>query len=180
MHVGPVCRADINADKIFRRAAFEPTEKDLRGDAEDDEDDIMHVDESEEEYPATRSKSKGKERAHPGRRVIDEFDDEGDDVNNSDDDDFIVQSDEDEEEKEARRALRMRGRKAHPIVILDSDDEPETPEEKEVIFGMHKKAAAADGPIPTMSRFLPSTKMKVCMHYFSKFHLFLNGHTYSL
>ena len=124
-----------------------------------------------------KGKGKGKSRAptkaRPNAcRTFVESDDEGDDVNysgleeegNSDDDmsDFIVGSDEDEEEKDARRALKKRVGKKRAHVILDSDDERDTPEEKEIIFGVRKKVAISKAAIKLMPRFLPSTKMKVC------------------
>ena len=100
-------------------------------------------------------------------------DDEGYDVNisgsDSDDDndmsDFIVESDEDEEEKDARRFLKKRNGKKRNNVILDSDDEPETLEEKEVIFGVRKKVAISKEAMKLMPRFLLSSKMKVCMFF---------------
>lgn len=75
--------------------------------------------------------------------------------------DFIVESDEDEEEKDVRRALKRRLGKRKSFIVLDSDEEmADTPEEKEVIFGA-KKVPVSEKEIATMSRFLPSTKMKV-------------------
>ncbi|KAG5644360.1 hypothetical protein DXG03_008657 [Asterophora parasitica] len=44
-------------------------------------------------------------------------------------------------------------------VIIDSDDEIETPEEKEVLFG--KKTRMSAEAIKLMPKFLPSTKMKL-------------------
>ena len=137
----------------------------------DDEDDVPIYDRK------GKGKGKGKSRAptkprRNARRAFVESDDEGDDVtysgsdeeDNSDDDmsDFIVGSDEDEEEKDARRALKKRVGKKRAHVILDSDDERDTPEEKEIIFGVRKKVAISKAAIKLMPRFLPSTKMKVC------------------
>lgn len=137
------------------------------------------ISDDEDEAPVYDRKGKGKGKAVPkatkprrnARRAFVESDDEGDDVNysgseedNNDDDmsDFIVGSDEDEEEKDARRALKKRFGKKRAHVILDSDDERDTPEEKEVIFGVRKKVAISKAAIKLMPRFLPSTKMKVC------------------
>jgi len=130
-----------------------------------------------EEYAPRDRKGKGKAKAPPrrparARRYATESDDEGDEVGeldsgdeavDEDDDmsDFIVESDEDEEEKDARRALKKRLGKKRTTVILDSDDEIETPEEKEVIFGLRKKVPVSEEAIKLMPRFLPSTKMKV-------------------
>jgi len=76
--------------------------------------------------------------------------------------DFIVESDEDEEEKDARRALKKRLGKKRANVIFDSDDEPDTPEEKEVLFGVRKRKDISPEALKLMPRFLPSSKMKVC------------------
>lgn len=169
---GPVCRANINGETLFSQAAFEPSKEELNINAEEDG---MDVDDAG--YLSGKSaKGKGKARksGRPKRRGTgNESDDEGDDVNDSgsdggddDDDDlsdFIVASDEDEEEKDARRALKKRLGKKRAQVIVDSDDEPESPEEKEVLFGTRKKTpdATSGDAVPLMSRFLPSTKMKV-------------------
>lgn len=129
--------------------------------------------------PAITSKGKGKDKitkkskkvARVSRRMIGESDDEGDAVSDNDSEyddddgsdlsDFIVESDEDEEEKDARRVKKQRQTKKHKNVILDSDDEPDTPEEQEVIFGLKKKEPMTTDVVPIMSRFLPSSKMKV-------------------
>ena len=129
--------------------------------------------------PSIDSKGKGKAvskltKSHVrARSAFVESDDEGYDVNisgsDSDDDndmsDFIVESDEDEEEKDARRFLKKRNGKKRNNVILDSDDEPETLEEKEVIFGVRKKVAISKEAMKLMPRFLLSSKMKVCLFF---------------
>ena len=74
--------------------------------------------------------------------------------------DFIVESDEDEEEKEACLALKRRLGKRKATIVLDSDEEMDTPEEQEVIFG-RKKMPVSEEAIRLMPKFLPSTKMKV-------------------
>ena len=69
------------------------------------------------------------------------------------------ESDEDEEEKDARRALKKMG-KRRANVVLDSDEEMEL--DDDVICGAKPDLADMPmGDIKTMSRFLPSTKMKV-------------------
>ena len=102
---------------------------------------------------STRSKNPASRR-----RTIAESDDEGDE----DMSDFIVESDEDEEEKDARRVLKKRLGKKRANVIFDSDDEPDTPEEKEVLFGVRKRKDISPEAFKLMPRFLPSSKMKVC------------------
>lgn len=178
----PVCRAFIGPEKFFSREAFEPTDRELNPAAQDDEveEDAIVISEDEDEAPIYDRKGKGKAAQKPtksrrrkARRAFAESDDEGDDVNysgseeedNSDDDmsDFIVGSDEDEEEKDARRALKKRLGKKRAHVILDSDEEGDTPEEKEVIFGVRKKTTLSKAAIKLMPRFLPSSKMKYMM-----------------
>ncbi|KAF4616900.1 hypothetical protein D9613_008762 [Agrocybe pediades] len=182
----PVCRTPISEQTIFDRHAFEPTDAELNPDATKDGDDDMS---DVEEYAPGDRKGKGKakaiasaRRSGRARRNIAESDDDGDDVMKSDSEaeagaedddmsDFIVESDEDEEEKDARRAFKRRlGKgKMRANVILDSDDELDTPEEKEVIFGVPKKQLPNDGqPIKNMSKFLPSTKMKYMMDALQK------------
>lgn len=123
-----------------------------------------------------KGKGKGKGKAKPkkvkraARRIVLDSDDiipseaESDDEKDDDDiSDFIVESDEDEEEKDARRELKKRLGKKKAFVVLDSDEEMEdTPEESEVLFGA-RKPPVSDGVAKLMPRFLPSTKMKVCI-----------------
>ena len=52
--------------------------------------------------------------------------------------DFIVESDEDEEEKDARLALKRWLGKCKAIIVLDLNQERDTPEEQEVILGRKK------------------------------------------
>jgi len=172
--LGPVCRSPISKQTIFDQQAFEPTDEELNPNIKKAENAKMS---NVEEYAPGDHKGKGKAKATPrrparARRYVTESDDKGDDVGKSDSDDeavdedddmsdFIVESDEDEEEKDARRALKKRLGKKRTTVILDSDDEIETPEEKEVIFGLQKKVPISEEAIKLMPRFLPSTKMKV-------------------
>ncbi|KDR76486.1 hypothetical protein GALMADRAFT_246858 [Galerina marginata CBS 339.88] len=177
----PVCRSPVSQEVLFSRQAFEPSEKELKPPAEKDEDEDSEMSDIDD-YPTNDRKGKGKAAApkksgRTRRRAFFESDDEGDDVlksaseeeDDEDEDmsDFIVESDEDEEEKDARRALKKRLGKKRATIILDSDDEPETPEEKEVIFGVRKKVPAKE-KVKLMSRFLPSTKMKYMMDELQK------------
>lgn len=171
MSAGPVCRSDVSRGKLFSRSTFEPSDKDLCPEAEDDTGD-------EDAFPtrATKAKGKAKKAKKPpqARRPFAKSDDEigantaaGTEDGYSEDDDvddigdFIVQSDEDEEEKDARRVLKKRMCKKRNNVILDSNDEPEMPEEQGVIFGVRKKVRLSKEAIKLLPRFLPSTKMKV-------------------
>lgn len=175
MSAGPVCRGDICREKLFSRSAFEPSDKDLYLEAED------NVVEEDYDAPPSRAQKGKAKKAKKGkkpsraRRPFESDDEMGDEaVTGSDDDyaeadedddisDFIVHSDEDEEEKDARRVLKKRLGKKRMNVVLDSDDELGTLEEKEVIFGARKRARLSEEAIKLMPRFLPSTKMKVCM-----------------
>ncbi|KJA26761.1 hypothetical protein HYPSUDRAFT_35906 [Hypholoma sublateritium FD-334 SS-4] len=174
----PVCRAAINAEKLFSREAFEYSDEDLNDKGSADMDILS-------DSPGITSKGKGrgkskvmkksKKVSRVSRRESDDEGDDGsdndleyDDDDGSDLSDFIVESDEDEEEKDARRAMKQRQTKKHKNVILDSDDEPDTPEEQEVIFGLKKKVPMTTDVVPIMSRFLPSSKMKFMMDQLQK------------
>ncbi|KAJ7190933.1 SNF2 superfamily protein [Mycena pura] len=179
----PTCRSAICAEKLFTTAAFEPTDEELAKDDEDGEDsDVETVD-----FKPVRqtSKSKGKAKANrPARKstarkiILDSSDidqesaTENDNYTDGDSDsdlsDFIVETDEDEEEKDARRLQKKSLGKRRAIIVVDSDEEDnvETPEEKEVLFGAKKKLTKQE--IKTMPRFLPSTKMKAMMDYLKK------------
>lgn len=163
-------------EKLFIRAAFEPSDEDLFGDPKKDteggNDDVEMLDDTPKAKgngKAVAKKTKGKKKAAK-LRILDsddivddiETDIESDEEDDDDDlDDFIVQSDEDEEDKDARRVLRTRSAKSKVITVIDSDDEIEEAEEAdEVIFG-RKKKVQSKGAIKLMPRFLPSTKMKV-------------------
>ena len=181
---GPVCRSAVVKEKLFNRAAFEPSDADLNLIGEQDEDAVM-VDSDDElvkkskvkvadsdDEPIPTFKGKGKAKAkkvqkskpRSRRRVDDDDDDIESDFESDEDDDmsdFIVESDEDEEEKDARLAVKRRLGKRKATIVLDSDEEMDTPEEQEVIFGRKKKMPVSEEAIRLMPRFLPSTKMKV-------------------
>ncbi|KAJ7484700.1 SNF2 superfamily protein [Mycena latifolia] len=173
----PACRSVICREKLFRSAAFEPTDKDLQG---DEDSDIEMLD---AEPAKSLSKGKGKAK-RPVRKsaarkfvVLDSSDAEVDEETASEDDaadsglsDFIVESDEEEEEKDARRMMKKRLGKRRAITIVDSDEEDEivddTPEEKEVLFGAKPKLFK--DAVKLMPRFLPSAKMKHMMDILKK------------
>ncbi|KAJ6486844.1 SNF2 superfamily protein [Mycena sanguinolenta] len=166
----PACRSPIASEKLFPSAAFEPTDKELAGESEDEGSDIEMLDAK----PVSKGKGKAKQKAkRPARKtakkiVLDSSDVDGsaeedeaseEEYKDSDMSDFIVESDEDEEEKDARRAMKKRLGKRRAITIVDSDDEmEEAPEEKEVLFGRRPRLSKAE--VKLMPRFLPSTKMK--------------------
>jgi hypothetical protein len=167
---GPACRSPICSEKLFTRAAFMPSDTDLLpGNLEAASDVEM------EDHTISAKVHKGKGRAKPKKPkraarclVLDSDDIIVSDVESDDEEvddemsDLIVESDEDEEEKDARRELKKRLGKRKVTVVLDSDEEMEdTPEESEVLFG--RKAPVSDGVVKLMPRFLPSTKMKVCL-----------------
>jgi hypothetical protein len=185
---GPVCRSAVVKEKLFSRTAFEPSDADLNPIGEQDEDVVMVNSDDEplkkskvkvvdsDDEPVSNFKGKGKARAKKvqkfkskskSRRRVDDDDDddiESDFESDEDDDmsDFIVESDEDEEEKDTRLALKRRLGKRKAIIVLDSDEEMDTPEEQEVVFGRKKKMPVSEEAIRLMPKFLPSTKMKVC------------------
>ncbi|KAF7349219.1 putative ATP-dependent helicase C23E6.02 [Mycena sanguinolenta] len=165
----PACRSPITSEKLFPSAAFEPTDKDLAGESDDQGSDIEML-YAKPAKPVSKSRGKTKEKAQrPARKapkeiVLDSSDVGGsdnalgDDYEGSDLSDFIVESNEDEEEKDARRKMKRLG-KWRRITIVDSDDEmEEAPEETEVLFGRRPRLSKAE--VKLMPRFLPSTKMK--------------------
>lgn len=154
----PTCRGPISPDKIFSRHIFEPSDDELqthvKSESVDVDAEVVMVDvEARVNNPG---KVVRKRKTH-ARRVLDSDDDEED---NDDDDlsDFIVQDDQDEDEKDARRELkkRLKGKRKEIIVIEDSEDDG-------VIFGARPDTPTGPVPIKLMSKFLPSTKMKVRM-----------------
>ncbi|KAJ7149019.1 P-loop containing nucleoside triphosphate hydrolase protein [Mycena crocata] len=167
----PACRSAISSDKLFPSAAFEPSDTDLKDDADGSDIEMLDV------KPVSKGKGKAKAKStkrvrKPARKLVldssdvdvDEIASE-DDAKDSDLSDFIVESDEDEDEKDARRLLKKRlGKRRTITTIVDSDDEDEIedPEVAEVIFGAKKKKMTKE-EIKTMPRFLPSTKMKAMM-----------------
>ncbi|KAJ6631188.1 SNF2 family N-terminal domain-containing protein [Mycena sp. CBHHK59/15] len=166
----PACRSPICSEKLFLSAAFAPTDKDLEENADTD---IEMLD--AEPVTKGKTKAKAKEARSARRRSARQFvvldsedtrasdaDTESEDEDEDDDmSDFIVESDEDEEEKDARRILKKRVGKRRAIIV-DSDDEIDTPEEHEVLLGAPKKNLSKEA-IKLMPRFLPSTKMKAMM-----------------
>lgn len=145
-NTGPCCRAPLDTKKLFSRSAFEPTDKDLDpslgtdiGIAFDDDDILSH------------KKGKGKTAVTAGRKMLAESEYEGDDNPDDDLSDFIVQTDEDEDEKDATKVLQKRFGKKR--------DEIDTPEEKEVLFGVRDKDVSNEAI--KQLRFFPSSKMKV-------------------
>ncbi|KAJ7637082.1 SNF2 family N-terminal domain-containing protein [Roridomyces roridus] len=169
----PSCRSPVCEEKLFLAAAFEPTDKDLAGDADEEED--VEMEDVKPTLPVSKGKGKAKAK-RPARKntarkfiVLDSSDDEAEDVQSeyeqdSDLEDFIVQSDEDEEEKDAVRNSKKRLGKRRATTIVDSDDEIEEdlPEEKEILFGARNKKLSKEA-IKMMPKFLPSTKMKKMM-----------------
>jgi len=153
--IGPCCRELLDAKKLFSRSAFEPSDGELNPKSVSDSDKIASDDDC---IPSNR-KGKGKSAGRSGNRRKSLAESENDD---SDDDmsDFIVDSDEDEEEKDTRRAMKKRLGKKRVHVILDSDDEVDTPEDKEVLLGVPDKSVSEEAM--KQLRFLPSSKMKVC------------------
>lgn len=163
MSLGPACRSPICLDKLFARAAFLPSDADLLLDTEEIKPDVEMA---SVDAPTEDCKGKAKRIIRPRRAVPDS--DEDDDLS-----DFIVEDDEDEEEKDARRQIKTRLGKRKANVILDSDEEEESPEDREVLFG--KKIKVSPEAIKLMPRFLPSTKMKVCRVNVSAFRMIYNA-----
>lgn len=158
----PACRGAVSKDKLFLRAAFEPTEAELTGNgdvvASKGDGDVEMVDVEVKPKPG-RALRKRK----PTKRIVDS--DEEDEAADNDDDlsDFIAEDDEDEDEADARRAawrrLRKKG-KARKVVV--SDDEMDD----DIICGTKPDFIPVNPEqIKIMPRFLPSTKMKVIIHY---------------
>ncbi|KAJ7721949.1 SNF2 superfamily protein [Mycena maculata] len=179
----PACRSAISSETLFPSAAFEPSDKDLAPDADEDSD--IEMEDVKPVKPVSKSKGKAKTQGRrPARKsaarkfvVLDSSDaeveedepaSEDDEYKDSDLSDFIVESDEDEEEKDARRNMKKPLGKRRAITIIDSDDEmnDDTPEEKEILFGAKKKLSKE--AIKLMPKFLPSTKMKSMMETLKK------------
>jgi SNF2 family DNA or RNA helicase len=55
------------------------------------------------------------------------------------------------------------GNSPQTAITVDSDDEPDLPGERDVIFGRVKKEATAPEQVEPLSKFLPSSKMKYMM-----------------
>ncbi len=151
--VGPCCREPIDSNRLFSRSAFEPMDKADQSNADSDVE--MDLDENDASRKNKGKVKEGYKQAVDGRNWV-EDDENGDD----DMSDFIVQSDEDEEAKDARRSMKKHLGKRRVNVVFDSDDEVDTPEEKEVLFGMPEKEGISAEILKRMPRFLPSSKMK--------------------
>ena len=149
--LGPSCRSAISADRIFVREAFEPQDDDLAvaGPSRfkvDTNCDTLDV--SEDMVRDPKGKGKAKKRLRKKRSAYDS------DCDDDDLSDFIVEDGEDEEEKDASRELKRLKRKR---MIVESDDDIEE-DERGTVLGQPDVATAE---VKIMSRFLPSTKMKV-------------------
>ncbi|TFY75227.1 hypothetical protein EWM64_g8785 [Hericium alpestre] len=169
----PTCRSAISGDRLFTRAAFEPTDEDLEAASnaahpiqqvkEDRDSDIEMLDDEAISDFKGKAKAKPKRTRRKSKTYIDSEDDSEHEDLDDDLSDFIAADDEDEEEEnEFRRKLRKRAPRNRAI-ILDSD------EEDEVVFGRPKKQepvlqdVKGKGKMQLMSKFLPSTKMKHMM-----------------
>ncbi|KAJ2912392.1 hypothetical protein MD484_g8028, partial [Candolleomyces efflorescens] len=164
----PVCRGPVVEKLLFKRSAFEPTDKELNPDAIDSdeapEESDMDVDGA---TPSRKGKGRAKKAGRGAYRGMDdsEYEDEDDDMS-----DFIVEDDEDEDDKDARRTLKLKKRqkKRRVNVVLDSDEEMEQPEVQAVVFGVKSKKQLEQEALEKMPRFLPSTKMKYMMEVIQK------------
>lgn len=156
----PACRRAVSKEKIFSRAAFEPADEDLGVDLNlkseefDNDGDVKMFN---IEAKATMPGRGVRKRKAAMKRVLD-----SDEERDADDmSDFIVESDENEDKKDARREMkrRLKGKgKQRAIVISDDEDD-------DIIYGAKPDVLTKGGPIKLMARFLPSTKMKVCIHF---------------
>lgn len=155
---------------LFKRSAFEPTDKELNPKAadSDEEDPIESDDESDGGEVSRKGKGRAVKRSRGAYRGMDEDEEDSDD----DMSDFIVEDDEDEEEKDERRAEKQKIRrlkgKRKAFVVLDSDEEIDEPEVQSVLLGRKSKAEMEAEALQKMPRFLPSTKMKYMMELIVK------------
>lgn len=146
----------MSGDKIFSRQAFEPTDADLDPNMiKPEETDVSDIFEDAIKV----SRGKGKAKKHSRRVVYSEDDSEGE--LDSEMEDFIVHSDEDEDDKDARRAEKKRLGKKKVVAKIESDDEMESEDDREVIYGKKARVSIPNEPVELLPRFLPSTKMKV-------------------
>ncbi|KAL5498669.1 hypothetical protein ACEPAH_2024 [Sanghuangporus vaninii] len=177
----PVCRGAISKKKLFSRAAFEPTDEELIGATETtnaETKDVKLTKEEEEYMPDVLSllkfSGKSKERSNSSskckkprkkraKRVVLDSEDEDDDDEDDDLSDFIVHTDEDEEEKDERRRLKKRLGKRRASSAYLEESESEDTDDDDIVHG-RKKSTADLAPIKTMSKLLPSTKMKHMMN----------------
>jgi hypothetical protein len=161
----PACRNAVSRDKIFSRSTFEPAseelaDKDIK--AEDGDDDVVMLDVKYKVPKPARPVQKRKAKA---QYVLDSDEEEDNDGDDDDMSDFIVQSDEDKKEKSACRELKKHPKgKGNQNVSAIFDDEDD-----DIIFGAKPDKPPNGKPINLMSKFLPSTKMKVSIFTFSSF-----------
>ncbi|KAG6879839.1 hypothetical protein C0992_010797 [Termitomyces sp. T32_za158] len=134
----PTCRGALCAEKLFPRRAFLPSDAELSSDDVKVEDDVI-------------SDREGKGRVNARPEWLRE--NASSKYYNDDDD-----------EKDTQWLLKKGFGHRNALVVLDSDDE-ETPEEREVIFGMgfYRSAEA----IKLIPKFVASTKMKYMMERLS-------------
>ena len=156
---GPICRSAVVKEKLFSRAAFEPSDADLSLIGEQDEDVVM-VDSNDEplkkskgkvahsdDEPISNLEGKGKAKAKKVQKSKSKSRRRLDDGDN--DIEFDFESDEDDDMSDF-------------IIESDEDEEMDTPDEREVIFGHKKKMPVSEEAIRLMPKLLPSTMMKVC------------------
>ncbi len=154
----PACRGAISKDRIFSRAAFEPTDTELNGTMDgsshaDEDYEMADVEAAAQTNPKVNTPRRPKRRA--SRKVVHVSPDYGDDKDMSD---FIMQSDEDEEEKDRRRRARISlGKQKEKAIVISDDSESDDDD----VYGAKRGRIAARQQVQPMPRFLPSTKMKV-------------------
>ncbi|KAJ3559162.1 hypothetical protein NM688_g505 [Phlebia brevispora] len=157
----PTCRGAITKERLFPRAAFEPTDAELRAEGaavpgqqldKDGDVEMTFMDEDPKPQPGRLQRK----RKAP-RYADSDSEDDGDDLS-----DFIVDDDEDEEEAaRVRGKVHTRGKGKARAIIL-SDDEGDA----DVICGARPDYAPEQ--IKMMPKFLPSTKMKHMMEMLRK------------
>lgn len=172
--LGPSCRSAISKDRLFDRAIFEPTNAELFPKQ-------TTVVFKSKQRAAAKNKGKAKAQVNDDDDIVMDTDDEveqafredEDDEHNGDMSDFIVDDDDDDADYKDRRSSRkgpkskpVHGSRRKPFVVLESDDEEDEPEIKEVVFGKKKKEELT--PEALQYRFLASTKMKHMMSHIMK------------
>lgn len=110
------------------------------------------------------TKGKGRARRIRKKRAVYDSDYEDEDDDDDDMSDFIVDDDEDEEEKDTKRDIKKCLKKRRAMVV-ESDDDDFSADERGVTGRSPRKVPASMDQVKTMSRFLPSTKMKVSILY---------------
>ncbi|PSR76194.1 hypothetical protein PHLCEN_2v8617 [Hermanssonia centrifuga] len=156
----PACRGAISKDRIFSRAAFEPTDTELNGTMDgsshtDEDYEMADVEAAAQTNPKVNTPRRPRKRV--SRKVVHGSPDYEDDEDMSD---FIMQSDEDEEEKDRRRRARISLGKQKEKAILISDD---SESDDDIVYRAKRGRIAARQQVQPMPRFLPSTKMKCMM-----------------